>query len=284
MMETTRKRGLGRGLEALIPIAGERRDGAVPQMVPVDQVRPSDQQVRRSFEPEALNELADSIRTHGLLQPILVRRLPDGYQLIAGERRWRAARLAGVERVPALVREAGDDEQRLVLGLVENLQREELNPIEEAHGIKLLIERHGLTQEEVAERLGRNRVSVAHALRLLNATAAVQSATANGMITAGHARALAGLPDAAAQEHGLKVVIARRLSVRQCENWVKRYAPPRRARRAAPARGGLESLERDLQIALGLSVRITGGNRRGTIAITYRTPEELEAVVARLGG
>ena len=279
-----RKRGLGRGLEALIPLAGDRRDGAVPEMVAIDQIRASDQQVRRSFEPEGLQELADSIREHGLLQPILVRRLPDGYQLIAGERRWRAARLAGVTRVPALVREAGEQRQRLVLGLVENLQREDLNPVEEAQGIRVLMEEHGLTQEDVAARLGRNRVSIAHSLKLLQAAPAVQSAVANAMVSAAHGRALAGLPDTAAQEHGLKVVISRRLSVRQTENWVKRYVPPRRARRAPAWRGGLDELERDLHTALGMLVRVSGGGRQGTITIVYRTPEELAEVSRRLLG
>ena len=224
-----RMRGLGRGLDALIPMSREG-DAMVPQMIAVDQIRPSHQQVRTRFDAEPLGELAESIRRHGVLQPILVRRLTDGYELIAGERRWRAARLAGLNTIPAVVRaDAGNDSQ-LVLGLIENLQRADLDPIEEAGGLKRLTEEFGLTHEEVAERIGKHRVSVSQALRLLNGCPAIQSSVAAGVISAGHARALIALESQPAQEHGLKVVIARRLSVRQTENWVRTYKPRRRPR------------------------------------------------------
>ena len=166
-MTQPRSRGLGRGLEALIPMS--REGGAmVPQMIAVDQIRPSRQQVRARFDAEPLGELADSIRLHGVLQPLLVRRHVDGYELIAGERRWRAARLAGLTSVPAVVRsDTGNDEQ-LVLGLIENLQRADLDPIEEARGLQRLTEEFGLTHEEVAQRIGKHRVSVTQSLRLLD--------------------------------------------------------------------------------------------------------------------
>src|SRR5215471_1003260 len=213
-MSQPRPRGLGRGLDALIPMSAEG-DAQVPQMIAVDQIRPSSQQVRSRFDAEPLGELAESIRLHGVLQPLLVRKLADGYELIAGERRWRAARLAGLRSVPAVIRtDAGNDEQ-LVLGLIENLQRTDLDPIEEARGLRRLIEEFGLTHEEVAQRLGKHRVSVTQSLRLLGGCAAVQSAVASGVITAGHARALISLEAQSAQEHGLKVVIAKHLSVRQ---------------------------------------------------------------------
>ena len=172
-MSQPRFRGLGRGLEALIPMS---RDGAmVPQMIAIDQIRPSRLQVRTRFDAEPLGELAESIRQHGLLQPLLVRRHHDGYELIAGERRWRAARLAGLSSVPAVVRsETGNDEQ-LVLGLIENLQRSDLDPVEEARGLMRLTEEFGLTHEEVAQRIGKHRVSVTQSLRLLSACPAVQS-------------------------------------------------------------------------------------------------------------
>src|SRR5438034_226947 len=199
-MSQPRPRGLGRGLDALIPMSSEG-EALVPQMIAVDQIRPSRQQIRSRFEAEPLGELAESIRLHGVLQPILVRKLTDGFELIAGERRWRAARLAGLSQVPAVVRgEAGNDEQ-LVLGLIENLQRTDLDPIEEARGLRRLIEEFGLTHEEVAQRLGKHRVSVTQVLRLLTGCPAVQSAVASGVITAGHARALVALETQAAQEH-----------------------------------------------------------------------------------
>src|SRR5213596_1438931 len=226
-MSQPRPRGLGRGLEALIPMSNEG-EAMVPQMIAVDQIRPSRQQVRLRFDAEPLGELAESIRLHGVLQPLLVRRLVDGYELIAGERRWRAARLAGLRSVPAVVRDdAGNDEQ-LVLGLIENLQRTDLDAIEEARGLRRLIEDFGLTHEEVARRLGRHRVSVTQSLRLLAGCAAVQSAVASAVISAGHARALIALEGQADKEQGLKVVIAKHLSVRQTENWVRTYRPRRR--------------------------------------------------------
>jgi ParB family transcriptional regulator, chromosome partitioning protein len=281
MMETKR-RGLGRGLESLIPLPTDRRESGVPQLVAIDQIRASDQQVRRSFDSEALRELAESIRIHGLLQPVLVRRLADGYQLLAGERRWRAARLAGLERVPALVRDEPDESARLVLGLIENLQREDLNPIEEAHGIRVLADQFHLTQEEIATRLGRNRVSIAQSLRLLTACPAVQSSVASGSLSAGHARALVGLPGFQDQEHGLKVVLSRRLSVRQAEAWVKRYVPPRPRIPAASSRPALERLATDLQAALGLEVKATGSLRRGRVSISYSSKEELQGLYDKL--
>jgi len=281
-MMDTKRRGLGRGLQALIPLPSDRGDSGVPQLIAVDQIRPSDQQVRRTFNPEALRELADSIRQNGLLQPVLVRRLVDGYQLLAGERRWRAARLAGVERVPALVRDEPEEAGRLILGLIENLQREDLNPIEEAAGIRLLSDQFHLTQEEIAVKLGRNRVSIAQSLRLLSACPALQSAVAGGSLSAGHARALVGLPGFEDQEHGLKVVLSRRLSVRQTEAWVKRYVPPRPRLPTASSRSTLERLAEELKAALGVEARISGSLRRGRIALSYSSKEQLQGLIDRL--
>jgi ParB family chromosome partitioning protein len=274
-----RMRGLGRGLDALIPMSREG-DAMVPQMIAVDQIRPSHQQVRTRFDAEPLGELAESIRRHGVLQPLLVRRLTDGYELIAGERRWRAARLAGVTAVPAVVRSDAGNDAQLVLGLIENLQRADLDPIEEAGGLKRLTEEFGLTHDEVAQRIGKHRVSVSQSLRLLNGCAAVQSSVASGVITAGHARALIGLESQAAQEHGLKVVIARRLSVRQTENWVRTYKPRRRSRSDASVE--LRALAADIEKTLGLPAKITGSANRGKVEIRYSSREELERVCAKL--
>jgi ParB family chromosome partitioning protein len=255
-------------------------EALVPQMIAVDQIRPSRQQVRSRFDAEPLGELAESIRLHGVLQPLLVRKLADGYELIAGERRWRAARLAGLDSVPAVVRgDAGNDEQ-LVLGLIENLQRTDLDPIEEARGLKKLIEEFGLTHEDVAQRLGKHRVSVTQSLRLLGGCAAVQSAVASSVITAGHARALIALETQAAQEHGLKVVIAKHLSVRQTENWVRTYRPHRKRRDESTAE--LRAIAADVESNLGVPIKVSGSLNRGKIELRYSSREELERVCAKL--
>ena len=274
-----RMRGLGRGLDALIPMSRDG-DAMVPQMIAVDQIRPSHQQVRTRFDAEPLGELAESIRSHGVLQPLLVRRLTDGYELIAGERRWRAARLAGLSAVPAVVRSDAGNDAQLVLGLIENLQRSDLDPIEEAGGLKRLTEEFGLTHEEVAQRIGKNRVSVSQSLRLLNGCPAIQSSVAAGVISAGHARALIALESQTAQEHGLKVVIARRLSVRQTENWVRTYKPRRRPRTDASAE--IRALAAEVEIKLGLPTKITGSVNRGKLELRYASREELERVCAKL--
>jgi ParB family chromosome partitioning protein len=278
-MSQPRPRGLGRGLDALIPMS---RDGEamVPQMIAVDQIRPSHQQVRTRFDAEPLGELAESIRLHGVLQPLLVRRLTDGYELIAGERRWRAARLAGLTAVPAVVRTSAGNDEQLVLGLIENLQRTDLDPIEEARGLRRLTEEFALTHEEVAHRLGKHRVSVTQSLRLLGGCAAVQSAVAVGVISAGHARALIALETQVSQEHGLKVVVARHLSVRQTENWVRSYRPRRRPRGDSTAE--LRALAADIESTLGLPINLTGTMNRGKIELRYSTREELERVCAKL--
>ncbi len=278
-MTQPRLRGLGRGLDALIPMS---RDGhaLVPQMIAVDQIRPSRQQVRSRFEAEPLSELAESIRQQGILQPLLVRKLVDGYELIAGERRWRAARLAGLNAVPAVVRtDAGDDAQ-LILGLIENLQRSDLDPVEEARGLKRLTEEFGLTHDQVAQGIGKHRVSVTHSLRLLTGCPALQSAVAAGAISAGHARALIALESQEAQEHGLKVVVARHLSVRQTENWVRTYRPRRALRREATAE--LRRIAGELEARLGLAVKVVGSINRGTVEIRYSSGEELNQVCAKL--
>ena len=295
-MSRQRGRALGRGLEALIPLApgAERRDSGLPQFIDVDQVKPSPEQMRKHFPAESLRELADSIRQHGLLQPLLVRSLADGYELIAGERRWRAARLAGVERVPAIIRHEADAEDSLLLGLIENLQREDLDPIEEARGIKRLIDQFGLTHEEAATRLGKHRVAVTQALRLLSACPAVISATAAGAISAGHARALVGLPTPEAQEQGLKVVLARHLSVRDIERWVQDYKPTRPRRRPAervdadeadgePDEVTTEALRR-LRVRFGDAVSVSGGSGQGRITLRYTTADELQALLDALLG
>jgi ParB family transcriptional regulator, chromosome partitioning protein len=263
----------------IISLLAARTPTAVREL-PLEKVIPNPGQPRMTFHQETINELAASIREHGVLQPILVRRHLDGYELIAGERRWRAARLAGFTTIPAVVRTETEADEQLVLGLIENLQRADLGPIEEARGIQRLTEEFGLTHEEAAHRIGKNRVSVTQSLRLLSACPAVQSAVSAGAITAGHARALLALESAATQEHGLKVVLGRRLSVRQTENWVRAYKPRRAAGRGESAE--LRALGAELETALGLPVRFKGTGNRGRLEIKYSSREELERVCAKL--
>lgn len=285
MSPTSTRTRLGRGLQALIPTGPEGAadlESGFPQWVALDQIRPSAQQSRRHFAAEPLRELADSIRTHGLLQPLLVRRVEGGFELIAGERRWRAAREAGLTRVPAIVRGTVESEDSLILGLIENLQREDLDPIEEARGIERLVTTFDLTHEEVASRLGKTRTAITNALRLLSGTPAIISATASSAISAGHARALIGLPSADDQEYGLKIVLAKRLSVRQTERWVRdfltaRAAPPRQ-QRADPLR---ETRDR-LRAVYGDTAQITGSGVQGRLTVRYETPEQLRTLLDRL--
>jgi len=278
-MSQPRPRGLGRGLDALIPMSPEG-EALVPQMIAVDQIKPSRQQVRSRFDAEPLGELAESIRLHGVLQPLLVRPLGDGYELIAGERRWRAARLAGLRAVPAVVRSDAGNDQQLVFGLIENLQRTDLDPVEEAHGLRRLIDEFGLTHDEVAQRLGKHRVSVTQSLRLLSGCAAVQSAVASGVISAGHARALIALEGQQAQEHGLKVVVGKHLSVRQAENWVRTYRP--RRPRQSGSNAELRAVAADIESSLGLPITLSGTLNRGKLELRYSSREELERVCVKL--
>jgi ParB family chromosome partitioning protein len=292
-MSRQRERALGRGLEALIPVnpdgAGGISGGAgIPQYIDVDQVVSSPEQTRRLFPAEQIRELADSIRQHGLLQPVLVGRVREGYELIAGERRWRAARLAGLQRIPAIVRSDGSRDNSLILGLIENLQREDLNPIEAALGIQRLVEHFGLTHEQAATRLGKHRVAISQSLRLLSACPAVISATRAGATSAGHARALLALPTREAQELGLKVVLARHLSVRQTERWVKDHTTLPRGRKArastadASGEGVMEAVRQQLRDRFGSVADVRGTRNRGAIVLAYGSAAELDGLLGLL--
>ncbi len=273
------KFGLGRGLEALIP-AGEETAGILE--VPVEEIRPNPHQPRMLIRDDELVELALSIQTHGVLQPLIVVREGEGYQLVAGERRWRAAKLAGLTTVPVIVKDLAP-QQTLELALVENLQRKDLNPLEEAAAYRQLIEEFGLTHEEVAQRVGRSRVAVTNTLRLLKATDAVKEALLNGRIGEGHARALLALEDPEAQVAALRMVLRQGLTVRQTEELVGRILQtrPRRppARSAAPE---IQALEDRFRQVLGTRVQVRPGKKGGRIIIYYYSEEELEGLYARL--
>jgi len=262
---------LGRGLDALLP----RSEGGERLVrVPLALIRPSPLQPRARFSEEGLKELADSIRQKGLLQPLLIRPKGDGYELVAGERRFRAAQMAGLSEVPAVVREM-DDRAALEVALVENLQREDLSPVEEARGYRRLVEM-GLSHQEIAERVGRSRSAVTNALRLLQLPDEVLAALDEGRISAGHARALLALPPDR-RLWGLAEILTKGLNVRQAEALAERAARPRRRREAHP------ELARALEERLGVRVRITG-RRRGRVELFYSSEEELEGILELLGG
>jgi ParB family transcriptional regulator, chromosome partitioning protein len=269
--------GLGRGLEALIPPPPNATDA---QQVPLDRIVANPHQPRARFEGDELDALASSISAHGVLQPIVVRGLANGdYQLIAGERRVRAARQAGLTQVPAVVRDPTDEEM-IELALIENLQRTDLNPLEEAMGFRVLIERFGLGHEAVANRLGRSRAAVTNALRLLDLTPETQEALMGGQITEGHARALAGLTVPELQVAALQIVLDRQLSVRQTEELVRRRRRRPGADRSDTDRGDLQELENHLREILATRVAITRTRKGGRISIDFASDEELTRLLA----
>ena len=279
-------KGLGKGLGALLGDAALQNQEGGSVSLPIAQVEPGLKQPRKRFDPETLADLAESIRTHGIIQPLTVRRLGSGYyQIIAGERRWRAAKLAGLSEVPAVIIEA-DDRKVMELGLIENLQREDLNPIEEAMGYKALVEDYGLTQEEVARQVGKSRPAVANALRLMALPDAVRALVEEGKLSAGHARALLSVPDSTSQKKLAQKVVAEGLSVRQTEALAKRLAQGGQA--AAAARSDELAIydraaEKDLGARLGRKVHIVRGRRKGKIELEYYDPDDLNALLDRLG-
>jgi ParB family transcriptional regulator, chromosome partitioning protein len=279
--------GLGRGLSALIP---QRDEGARPtQDLAVSQIVPNPYQPRRSFDQAALDELAASVAEHGVLQPILVNETIDGYVLVAGERRWRAAQIAGLERIPAVVRSVAEREQ-LALALVENLQRANLSPLDEAHAFRRMIVEFGLTQEDVAARVGRSRSAVANTVRLLELPQLVQDAIASAAISEGHGRAIAGLDDETAQVQVLRLVTERGLSVRQTEELVRRLRAEPDGHEAPAARmtskenPELERIANGLRSALGTKVSLAAGRRGGRITIEYYDDDDLARLYERLTG
>jgi ParB family chromosome partitioning protein len=302
-MSAPKRKALGRGLAALIPgapapgapaLVGRRpldgtRDGT--RTIAVEEIHPSPGQPRTVFNDARLDELAASIKTQGIIQPLIVRARPPsegGYELIAGERRWRAAQRAGLHEVPAVVRDVAPT-QAFEMALVENLQREDLNPLEEAAGYQRLVEEFGYTQEQLSERVGKDRSTVANALRLLRLPASVRALLAEGRLSMGHARALLGLEAAAAMEKLARKIVAGELSVRRVEEIVRRSRDEGRAETptaAAPARRPSTSA-RDLALrltrALGTRVEVVEvGQERGQIAIHYHSLDQLDALLERL--
>jgi ParB family transcriptional regulator, chromosome partitioning protein len=273
--------GLGRGLAALIPAAASE---GVRELA-VDEIEANPRQPRRSIDVTALEGLVESIREHGVIQPVVVVRAGARYQLIAGERRLRATRLAGRSTIPAIVRTA-DEQQQLALALVENIQRADLNAMDEARAFRQLIDDFGLTQEQVARRIGRSRPAVTNTLRLLDVDPDVQAAVEDGRISEGHARALAGLPSGDTQRAVLATVIERALSVRQTERLMAAW---REEREASPAPDeeadpDLQRMESRLREALGTKVSVRPGRSGGRITIAWFDDDDLSRIYERLTG
>lgn len=275
------QKGLGRGLGALFgdlsPL--EQPSGGI-QTLPLHKIEPNPLQPRKNFLPEELDALADSISVHGVIQPLTVRPVEGGrYQIIAGERRWRAARQAGLSQVPVVIMDA-DDKKSMELALIENLQRQDLNPVEEALGYQALMEQHGMTQELVAERVGKSRSAVANALRLLSLPESVLEQVADGTLSAGHAKAILSLKSKALCETAAQKIIALHLSVRQAETLCKNLA--KETVKAAPDKPtGIQvdyvaECERILKKQLGRNVRIVNGKRKGRFELEFYGQDDLQ--------
>ena len=279
------QKGLGKGLGALfgdLPPAGEQQQ---PDLnLPIQKVEPNPQQPRKAFDPEELQALADSIALHGVIQPLTVRRMDNGfYQIIAGERRWRAARMAGLQEIPAVVIDA-DDEKATELALIENLQRQDLNPVEEAMGYRRLLDEYGMTQEKAAERVGKSRPAVANALRLLALPEDLLEMVADGRLTAGHARAVLTLKSEEQQRDAAQKIASLQLSVRQAELMCRSMArekPPEEPKKVLEV-DYIAECEKHLSRRLGRGVKITNGKRKGHLDLEFYGPDDLQQLLDAL--
>lgn len=279
-----KQRGLGRGLGALLTDYSENDAAQAVTTLPLQRIEPNPNQPRKRFDEVELQALADSIAQHGLLQPLAVRDMGNGYyQIIAGERRWRACRLAGLSEVPVTVVEA-DDRTVMELALVENLQREDLNPMEEAEGYRVLLEEYGLTQEQAAQQVGKSRSAVANALRLLTLSDEVRALVESGELTAGHARALLTLPNGRLQKAAAQKILALRLSVRQAEAMCKRMAAEEKPKEEPEplAVDYVAECEKHLTRRLGRRVHIVNGKRKGRVELDFYGDDDLQKLYEAL--
>ncbi|MGR9092956.1 MAG: ParB/RepB/Spo0J family partition protein [Gammaproteobacteria bacterium] len=286
----TKKRALGRGLDALLGMGAEQseaagRNGDELKSIPVDLIQRGRYQPRVDMKSETLQDLADSIKVQGVIQPIVIRAIdgPNRFEIIAGERRWRAAQLAGLHEIPAIVRDASDEVTASV-ALIENIQREDLNPLEEAEGLHRLVHEFSLTHEDVAEAVGRSRASVTNLLRLLDLHPEVKKLLETGELEMGHGRALAGLPTAM-QAQAARKIAAAGMSVRQTERLVKELRSPEKSTPAptAPVDPDVRQLEESLSGRLGANVMIRHGrNGKGTLSITYNSLDELDGILEHI--
>jgi ParB family chromosome partitioning protein len=289
-MSASKNRGLGKGLEALfggveITVGDNQQERERPSQdsvsfVDIHEIKPNKDQPRKDFCEAKIEELAKSIEEHGIIQPIILRRSNNGYEIVAGERRWRAARKAGLKEVPCLIKEL-TDEQNALLALIENMQREDLNPIEEAIGLSTLISEYGLTQEEVSKSIGKSRPYIANSLRLLKLPEEVQQMVVDGRLTSGHARAIAGIKNSKEQISLAQKCVEQNWTVRDIEAFAKDGKPSKKKQKSEkrPKNRDLLALEEELSSTLGTKVNIVLGSKKGKIEIEYYSREELERLL-----
>lgn len=279
------RRGLGKGLDALIPAGDEPESGGNALQIPISLIEPNPSQPRSEIHDESLQELADSIREHGILQPLILSKEsdPEKYTLIAGERRLRAAKLVGLDFVPAILRDASS-QQRLEWALIENLQREDLTPLEAAEAYQQLNDEFGLSHDQIATQVGKSRTAVTNTLRLLKLPKSAREALSAGRISEGHARALLGLPSEKAQAAALQTILAHDLNVRQTEQLIHKLAGEKPAPPTPkPAKTSqIAEIENELRSALGTKVTLNHGKKGGTLVIHYYSDEELDELIERI--
>ena len=270
------KKGLGKGLGALISFV-ESDDSGITE-VRINEIEPNVEQPRKNFNDEKLSQLAESIKQHGVVQPLIVRRDGNVYRIVAGERRWRAARLAGLQTVPVIIRELSS-RQVMEIALIENLQREDLNPIEEAEAYEKLISEYGMTQEEVSNTVGRSRPAIANSLRLLSLQDKIKSKLISGEISSGHARALLSIESKDVQLTALDEIIKREMSVRETEQLVKQLSNPKKIKRTRENDVEYQAIEDKFREVFGTKVRIMNNKKNGKILIEYYSPDELDRII-----
>lgn len=278
------QKGLGKGLGALLDMSPAVEEAGPPRTLPIQKIEPNPNQPRKVFDEEELLALSDSIAQHGLIQPIAVREAGEGYyQIVAGERRWRASRMAGLREVPVVVLQA-DDRTLMELALIENLQREDLNPMEEAFGLQALMDEYNLTQEQVADRIGKSRSTVANSLRLIALPKDIQKLVESGKLSAGHARAVLSLKSAKLQKSAVEKILIDALSVRQAEALCKRLAAEDKPKKAKsePAVDYLAECEKTLTHRLGRNVKIVSGARKGRFEIEFYGQDDLQRLYEAL--
>ena len=307
MAAPKKNRGLGKGLDALFgdaEVTLERKPAAVSENVTripakeaekkeepsaggityidINDIKPNENQPRKTFDEEKLEELAASIAEHGLIQPVVLRKAGKGYEIVAGERRWRAARKIGIKELPCIIKEL-TDEENMLLAIIENMQREDLNPIEEAEGIKQMIDTYGLTQEQVSKSVGKSRPYIANCLRLLKLPAAVVGYVSDGELSAGHAKVIAGIDDESKQIQLAEDTVKYGWSVRQLEKLAKEEKPAaKKPRKAAAKNANVKRVEEDLKAALGTKVTLNQKGNKGKIEIEFYSKEELERLIEML--
>lgn len=270
------KKGLGKGLGALI--AADENDAGGVRELKINEIEPNTNQPRKSFDDEKLQQLADSIKKHGIVQPIIVKKENDTYRIVAGERRWRAARLAGLSTVPVIIKELSN-RQVMEVALIENLQREDLNPVEEAEAYERLMKEYDMTQEEISNTVGKSRPAIANSLRLLNLTEKVKEYLIRGDLTSGHARALLAIEDKEIQEKAAKEIIEKKFNVRDTEKLVKRYLTKRIDRTPKKLNEELIEIEERFKDIFGTKVKLVDNNKKGKIMIEYYSTEELDRII-----